>query len=388
MKKKLPVVILVVVVAGALAFFWLAPLVADRRLNGTRVQPPYGASERARALHGTLLVADMHADTLLWDRDVLERSGRGHVDVPRLAEGGVALQFFTVVTKTPFSSNYESNPEGWNAVTTIAVAERWPPRTWRSLLERALYQSEKLHQAAACSGGRLSVIRSASDLERFLERRRNDPQAVAGLLGVEGAYPLEGDVRNVDALFDAGFRMMAPTHFYDNEWGGSAHGERKTGLTEKGREMVRRMEALGMLVDLAHASAATIDDVLAVSKRPVVVSHTGVKGTCDNNRNLSDEQLRKIAAKGGVIGIGYWEAATCGEDARAVARAVRHAADVVGVSAVALGSDFDGAVEAPFDTRGVVLVTDALLEAGFKEDEVRDIMGGNVFRLLSATLPR
>jgi microsomal dipeptidase-like Zn-dependent dipeptidase len=182
--------------------------------------------------------------------------------------------------------------------------------------------------------------------------------------------------------------MMAPTHFYDNEWGGSAHGERKTGLTERGREMVRRMEARGMLVDLAHASAATIDDVAAVSTRPLVVSHTGVRGTCDNNRNLSDGQLRKIAATGGVVGIGYWEAATCGTDARAVARAVRHAANVVGVAHVALGSDFDGAVTEPFDTTGVVEVTDALLAEGFADEEVRAVMGGNVFRLLSETLPR
>src|SRR5215204_431990 len=326
MKRKLTIILVVLVVLGAFAFFGLAPLVADRRLNGTHARPPYSASERARALHQMLLVADMHADTLLWDRDPLERSRRGHVDVPRLAEGGVALQFFTVVTKTPFFSNYDSNEEGWNAVTTIAVAERWPPRTWRSLLERALYQSQKLQRAAARSGGRLSVIRDAADLGRFLERRKGDPQAVAGLLGIEGAYPLEGDVRNVDALFDAGFRMMALTHFFDNEWGGSAHGVEKTGLTEKGREMIRRMEARGMIVDLAHASAATLDDVVAVSTRPVVVSHTGVKGTCDNNRNLSDEQLRKIAATGGVVGIGYWEAATCGKDATAVARAVRHAA--------------------------------------------------------------
>ncbi len=192
----------------------------------------------------------------------------------------------------------------------------------------------------------------------------------------------------VDAVADAGFRMVAPTHFYDNEWGGSAHGVGKAGLTEKGRELVRRMEARGVLVDLAHASEQTIDDVVAVATRPLVVSHTGVRGTCDNGRNLSDEQLRKIASKGGVIGIGYWNAATCGPDARAVARAIRHAADVVGVGHVALGSDFDGAVTVPFDTTGVVLVTDALLEEGFTEEEVGAIMGGNVFRLLAETLPR
>ncbi len=390
MKRKFAAVLLLLLLAvlGVLAFFTVVPVVAERLLNGTRVRGPYRASERARALHTRLLVADMHADTLLWDRDVLARSERGHVDVPRLAEGGVALQFFTVVSHTPYFSNYDSNPEGLDGITAIAVAERWPLRSVRSLRERALYQARKLEEAARRSGGRFFVIRSADDLARFVERRRGDPRLVAGLLGLEGAYPLEGDVNNVDVLFDAGFRMLAPTHFYDNEWGGSAHGVNKTGLTEKGRELVRRAEARGMLVDLAHASAATIDDVVAVATRPLIVSHTGVKGTCDNNRNLSDEQLRKIASKGGVIGIGYWEAATCGQDARAVARAIRHAANVVGVEHVALGSDFDGSVTEPFDTTGVMLITDALLEEGFGEEEVGAIMGGNVFRLLAETLPR
>ncbi|HWS86333.1 MAG TPA: dipeptidase [Pyrinomonadaceae bacterium] len=389
MKRKLAVVLLLLLaVLGVLAFFTVAPAVAEWLLNGTRVRGPYRASERGRALHSRLLVADMHADTLLWDRDVLARSGRGHVDVPRLVEGGVALQFFTVVTHTPYFSNYDSNPEGLDGVTALAFAERWPLGAVRSLRERALYQARKLHEAAARSGGRLVVIKTADDLARFVGRREGSPRPVAGLLGLEGAYPLEGDVDNVDVLFDAGFRMLAPAHFYDNEWGGSAHGVEKGGLTERGREMVRRAEARGMLVDLAHASAQTIEDVVAVATRPLVVSHTGVRGTCDNNRNLSDEQLRKIASKGGVIGIGYWDAATCGRDARAVAKAIRHAAQVVGVEHVALGSDFDGAVTEPFDTTGVVLITDALLEEGFTEEEVGLLMGGNVFRLLAETLPR
>ena len=388
MKRRLLVFLLLLLVAGALAFFFVAPAAVERVVNRTRSGPPYRASERARGLHAAMLVADMHADTLLWDRDVLERSSRGHVDVPRLVEGGVALQFFTVVTKTPLIPNYESNGEGANAVTALAVSQRWPARAWGSLLERALHQARELDGAASRSGGRLVVVRTAADLARFVERRRGEPGAVAGLLGLEGAYPLEGDVRNVDALFDAGFRMMSPTHFQDNEWGGSAHGLSKTGLTERGREMVRRMEARGMLVDLAHASAATFDDVAAIATRPLVVSHTGVKGTCPGPRNLSDEQLRKVAASGGVVGIGYWDGATCGTDARAVARAVRHAANVAGVGHVALGSDFDGAVTTPFDTTGVVEITDALLAEGFGEDEVRAIMGGNVLRLLAETLPR
>src|ERR1044071_4333960 len=111
MKRKLPAVLLLflLVVVGALAFFFVVPAAFESFVNRKRAEAPYRASERARELHRGLLVADMHADTLLWDRDLLERSARGHVDVPRLVEGGVALQFFTVVTKTPFAPSYDIN---------------------------------------------------------------------------------------------------------------------------------------------------------------------------------------------------------------------------------------------------------------------------------------
>ena len=382
------IVLALLVVIGALAFFFVVPALVERRLNGTRQSPPYAASERARALHRTLTVADLHADSLLWDRDLLARATRGHVDIPRLVEGNVALQNFTIVTKVPFGSNYESNSGDSDEITLLAVAERWPAATWRSLKERALFQARKLQDTAARSGGRFVVIRTRGDLAQFLERRKSDPQLVAGLLGIEGAHALDGDVSNVDVLFDAGFRTMAPTHFFDNEWGGSAHGLNKTGLTDKGREMIRRMEARGMLVDVAHAAPRTVDDVLAVATRPVIDTHTGVRGTCDHIRNLSDEQVRGVAATGGLVGIGYWDTATCGTDARAVARSIRYAANLAGVSHVALGSDFDGAVKQPFDTTGLVEITDALIAEGFSDDEIRMIMGGNIIRLLSQNLPQ
>jgi len=125
-----------------------------------------------------------------------------------------------------------------------------------------------------------------------------------------------------------------------------------------------------------------IQDVVAMSSRPVVVSHTGVKGTCDNTRNLTDDQLRAIAATGGVIGIGYWEAAVCGRDAQAVARAIKHAISIVGADHVGLGSDFDGAVETPFDTSALVRVTDALLKEGLSESDIRKVMGESALRVL------
>jgi membrane dipeptidase len=188
-------------------------------------------------------------------------------------------------------------------------------------------------------------------------------------------------------LFDAGIRMMAPTHFFDNDIAGSAHGVAKGGLTEKGKDLIRRMEAKHMIVDIAHASPATIDEVLAMAKRPVVVSHTGVKGTCDNTRNLSDDHLRAIAKTGGVIGIGFWDTAVCGSDAKAIARAIRYTVNLIGIEHVGLGSDFDGAIPAPFDTTGLAQITDALLAEGFSENDIEKIMGGNLIRLLKENLP-
>jgi microsomal dipeptidase-like Zn-dependent dipeptidase len=307
--------------------------------------------------------------------------------VPRLIEGNVALQAFTVVSKTPRAMNIENNDASTDNITLLAIAQRWPVAAWTSLKERALYQARKLHRAAEQSGGRLVLIKSSAELADYIERRKGSPEMTAGLLGIEGAHALDGEVNNVDVLFDAGFRLMAPTHFFDNEMAGSAHGVSKGGLTDKGREMIRRMEARRMIVDLAHASAQTIEDVLAMATRPVVISHTGVKGTCDNTRNLSDEQLRAIAQTGGVIGIGYWDTATCGQDARAIGRAIRHAANIAGVRHVGLGSDYDGAVAAPFDTTGLVQITEALIEEGFSESEIELIMGGNVIRLLMENLP-
>jgi microsomal dipeptidase-like Zn-dependent dipeptidase len=388
-KKKILIALAVILLLLLGAFFFVVPAQLEKRLNVNLNSPPYLASERALELHKKLLVADLHADSLLWDRNLLDRGTRGHVDIPRLIEGNVALQAFTVVTKTPYvwKMNIERNDDKTDNIKILAIAQRWPTSTWNSLTQRALYQARKLQDAVAGSGGRFTVIKTSADLSSHLDRRINDRQITAGILGIEGAHALDGDLANIDVLFDAGFRMMAPTHFFDNDIGGSAHGVEKGGLTEKGKEMIRRMEAKHMIVDVAHASAQTIDDVLAIATRPVVVSHTGVKGTCDNQRNLSDDQLKRIAQTGGVIGIGYWETAVCGKDATAIAKAIRYTANLIGVDHVGLGSDFDGAVTTPFDTSGLVQITDALIAEGFTDEEIGKIMGRNTLRLLIQNLP-
>ena len=389
MKKKILIFLAVILLLLLGAFFFVVPAQLEKRLNATINPPPYLASERAAELHKKLLVSDMHADSLLWDRDLLDRGTRGHVDIPRLIEGNVALQAFTIVTKTPYvwKMNIERNDDKTDNISILAIAERWPISSWSSLTQRALYQARKLQEAASRSDGKFTVIKSSADLSGYLDHRMTNRQTTAGFLGIEGAHALDGNLDNIAVLFDAGVRMMAPTHFFDNDIGGSAHGVDKGGLTDKGKEMIRRMEAKHMIVDVAHASAATIDDVLAIATRPVVVSHTGVRGTCDNQRNLSDDQLKGIARTGGVIGIGFWDTATCGKDAAAIAKAMRYAANLVGVEHIGLGSDFDGAVIEPFDTTGLVQITDALIAEGFSDEDIGKIMGRNVLRLLIESLP-
>lgn len=361
----------------------IAVPVVNPTLPGAATPP----SAEAVALHATLSVADLHADALLWDRGLLRRQRIGHVDVPRLIEGRVAVQMFTAVTKTPAGMNIEANSADSDQITWLALVQEWPPRTWGSLTQRALHEARKLHDAAARSRGRLTVVTSRAELDAYLARRRSNDSVVAGVLGIEGAHALEGDPRNLERVFDAGYRMIGLTHFFDNEVGGSAHGVDKGGLTDFGRLVILRMEELGIAIDLAHAAPALIDDVLDLATTPVIVSHTGLKATCDNQRNLDDGRLRRIADTGGVVGIGLWPTALCGETPADWARAVRHAVDVAGIDHVGLGSDWDGAVPAIVDAAGTVRLTDALLQGGFARDDIAKIMGGNVIRVLRATLP-
>lgn len=359
---------------------------AERRVNKVRIRPPYKLSPEARSLHARLAVADMHADPLFWDRDLLKRNTLGHVDLPRLIEGGMALQVFSIVTHAPTGINIKSNDaKQGDLITMLAVASGWPKKTWTSKLERARHQAETLDAAASRSMGRLKLIRTRDDLKEYLAHRATG--TVAGLLSLEGAQALDGKLDNVEALYGMGVRMIGLTHFIDNEVGGSAHGTSRAGLSAFGRDALRLLEARGIIIDLAHASPALVDEVLKNGKTPPIISHTGVRGTCPNERNLTDDQLKRIAAKGGLISIGYWKIATCGDDADAAARAIGHAVKVAGARHVALGSDFDGAVAQPFDASGVPLVTQALMKQGMPEKDIALVMGGNALRFLAERLP-
>ena len=388
MKRKLAVL---GVAAALVAAFFLAPGWVERRQNALRAGHALAVGEAARQLHDSLLVADLHCDMLLWGRDPLERSSRGHVDLPRLQDGNVALEVFSAVTQSPRGLNTERNDaKTFDMLVPLGILGRWPPRAWTSPLERALYQAKRLGEAAARSRGDLTLIASRRDLAAFRSRRESHPghpRPVGGLLAIEGMHAAEHGLADADRLIDAGYRMMGLAHFFDNRWAGSAHGVEKYGLTAEGRALVARLEERGVLVDLAHSSPATIRDVFEIAHRPVVVSHSGVRGTCPGTRNLDDAELRGIAATGGVVGIGFWDTAVCEATPEGIARAIRYTVDKIGAEHVALGSDFDGAVGTPFDAAGLGQLTQALLDAELTPDQIRLVMGGNVARLLAETLP-
>jgi microsomal dipeptidase-like Zn-dependent dipeptidase len=379
------VLIIAIAAVGAVAFFLVAPGRVERSQN--RIAPQaLNITPAALALHGTLDVADMHADSLLWKRDLLVQSDRGHVDLPRLIAGHYALQVFSSVTKSPKGQNYDANGGDTDNITGLVMADLQPPRTWGSLLERSLWHAEKLHRFADASEGRLRLIAMPSDIDRLLADRQGGATVVGAMLSIEGLHDLEGQISNLDILYAAGFRMAGLAHFFDNDVAGSMHGLAKGGLTPLGRQVVRRMEALGMVVDVAHASHAAIADVLAMASRPVVSSHGGVQATCKVNRNLTDDEVRGVARTGGVIGIGYWSGAVCSTKPADVARAIAHVRDLVGIDYVGLGSDFDGSTTTAFDASQVAAVTQALLDAGFSDADIRKVMGGNVLRVLRAGL--
>ena len=356
-------------------------------MNVVESHEPYQIQPEAARFHKSLFVADLHADSLLWKRDLLKRSDVGQIDLPRLQEGNVGLQVFSATTKTPAGLNIEENTADSDNITMLAVAQFWPVATWNSIYERARYQLQKLWDISEDSNGELIVLQSRSDLRSLVERRKSGDRVVGGLYLIEGAHPLEGEIENLDKLFSQGLRISGLTHFFDNELGGSLHGVSGEGLTQFGKQVIKRAGELGIIIDIAHASPAMVRDVLLMSDRPVILSHGGIKGACDTSRNLGDELMLEIANRGGIIGIGYWESAVCDPSPAGIVRSIRYGIDLMGVDHVALGSDYDGAVTTTLDSSELAILTQTMMDEGFSEDDIRKVMGENVKRFLLENLP-
>lgn len=405
---------LAAVVAVAVAACTYGADLFDRRMNRVAADPEAPEPDAAdRAFHESLFIADLHADTLKWERDLLERSAVGHVDVPRLAEGNVALQVFTIVTKSPIPRRAAGLPGGLcvsaGSPNVAAVLAALQGRPAFSLRERALHQVARFKEAADRSrrtdGPELRLIADADDLARLVADRRAGKAVIGGILGIEGGHwvgdPEQGaaTVRaDMQQLYDAGIRMFAPTHRFDNALAGASEGCERYGLTENGRLALREAERLGMAVDLAHIAPRAMVEAVEMLDQPPLVSHTGIQAGCEPpcrpSRNLSDAEIALILQKDGLIGVGYWPQAI-GPSIWRIGDAMAHIMDMtqdLGLPAgrhVALGSDYDGSVTPFFDTSRLEILTTVLRRRPepFDAETIRAIAGRNVCRLFATTLP-
>jgi microsomal dipeptidase-like Zn-dependent dipeptidase len=343
----------------------------------------YKVSNKSEKLHKSLFITDLHSDTLLWSRNPEKRWKRGHVDLPRLREGGVNMQVFSAVTKSPRGLNFDSNsPDAPDDISLLIKAQLWPPRTWNSIFERAVYQAQRLHKLESNPSNNLLIVKNKTDMEHADKK-------ILALLLTEGSHPLEGKIENINNLYGAGYRAMGLQHFFDNELGGSLHGKSQSGLTDFGREAVLEMERMNIMIDVAHSSINTVKDVLNTIDGPIFISHGGTISGCEKtfNRNLPDKILKEISKRGGILGIGYFDGAICDISPKGIAREIIHAISIMGENSIALGSDFDGTVTTTIDTSELSAITYQLLEQGLTEKQIRKVMGENARDFFLRNLP-
>jgi len=375
--------ILLILIATAVYVFGIVVPQQDAKMNSVVPHDPYPVSKAAKALHADLLIADLHSDSLLWRRNPEKRWNRGHVDLPRLREGGVDIQIFSAVTKSPRGLNFDGNDaDAPDDIKLLAYAQLWPQRTWDSIYERAAFQAQRLQKIEKRDKNNLVIARKKSDLKQA------DGTLIALLL-TEGSHPLEGKIENIGRLHDEGYRAMGLQHFFDNELGGSMHGRSQTGLTEFGHQAVLEMERRNIMIDVAHSSRQTVRDVLDTIKAPIFISHGGTISGCPQtaNRNLPDDILKEIAERGGILGVGYFNGAICDISPKGIAKEIIHAVNLLGEDAVALGSDYDGTVTTSLDTSELAAITHQLLAQGMAEPQIRKVMGENARRFFTENLP-
>jgi membrane dipeptidase len=322
----------------------------------------------AVSLHRTAYIADAHADSLLWNRDLRVRQRAGHVDFVRLRDAGVRLQAFTVVTRGfPVVGGFRP----------FAAWHGWPSEARGGPWARAQFQISQLHAFCGDASARARVVATRAELDAA-ER----DGVLACVLGIEGGHALEGRVERVAELARQGVRFLGLTHLSANALGGSATpGMRGRGLSAHGAQVLEALGASGLAVDVAHASPRLLEALLVQRKAPVFCSHTGVRGVAPNWRNLPDDALRTIAERGGVVGILFGTVYLGGRELTDVARHLEHAVNVAGEEAVCLGSDFDGFVRLPRGMRDVSdlpRLTEVLLARGHPLSRLEKLLGQNL----------
>ncbi len=365
-------------------------------------------SDHAHQLHFSSIVLDTHDDTtqrfFAKDYDLGARNPEGHVDIPRMREGGMNAIFFSI----------------W-----IDGRIMGPPA-----VQKALDQIDAVRENVKRHSHDMVLARSADDV-----RRAHAQGKIAALMGVEGGHMIGNDIRVVRIFADLGVRYMTLSHFYNDEWADSSTDKpAHNGLTNFGKDVVREMNRQGMLVDISHVSDKTFYDALEVSKAPLIASHSSCRAICDHVRDMSDDMIKALAAKGGVIQITYERSfidqaykdaydretggavahlsdvtKNCNNDEACISREmatlqkkltaegklpqvswerivdhIDHVVKLVGADHVGLGSDFDGA-DMPTgmeDCSKLPKITEALLRKGYSEADIRKILGENTLRVM------
>ncbi len=366
-------------------------------------------SDQAKKLQSSSIVIDTHDDTTqrLLDPsfDLSVRHSDGNIDIPRMREGGLSAIFFSI-----WISSKILGPDA---------------------VKQALDQIDAVRETVRKNPNDLMLATSAADIREAKKQHK-----IAVLMGVEGGHMMGNDLAVLRTFAALGVRYMTLTHMDNNEWADSSTDKpAHNGLTDFGKQVVLEMNRLGILVDISHVSDKTFEDALAVSKAPLLASHSSCRAICQAPRNMTDDMMRSLAKHGGVIQINYhvgflsqeyrdYEKAhpeiqkeieaeikkRCGEneacklttgdqvvrdfmeagklpkvDWTVIIDHIDHAVKIAGIDHVGLGSDFDGAVM-PLgmqDVTHIPQITDALLKKGYSESDVRKILGENTLRLLS-----
>src|SRR5437763_7419774 len=373
--------------------------------------PSDTVSPRAKQLHERAIVIDSHDDTtqrLLFEKgfDIGVRHANGNIDIPRMKEGGLDALFFSIWVPSDLTG---------------------PPA-----VKRAMDLIDAVREAARTHPNDLMLATSAADV-----RKAAADHKIAALMGMEGGHMIDDDLRLLRLYAALGVRYLTLTHFKNNNWADSSTDKpAHNGLTAFGRDVVRELNRLGVMVDISHVADKTFYDALAVTTAPVIASHSSCRVIANHPRNMTDDMLRALAKNGGVVMINYHagflseefrvasekksgtivasmdamskkcggnEACTTMESERidheAMAKGelpkvtwekivehIDHAVKVAGADHVGLGSDFDGATM-PLgmeDVSKLPKITDALLKKGYAEQDVEKILGGNILRVMEA----
>jgi membrane dipeptidase len=370
--------------------------------------PSDSISPKAHKLHFSSIVLDTHDDTTqrFFEKgfDFGKRNPEGSIDIPRMREGGMNAIFFSIWI--------DGRTKGAPAI------------------QKALDQIDAVHENVRKYPKDLAFARTADDV-----RRAHAQGKIAVLIGVEGGHMIGNDIRMVRIFGDLGARYMTLSHFYNNEWADSSTDKpAHNGLTDYGKQIVAEMNRQGVLVDISHVADKTFYDALAISKAPLIASHSSCRALVNHPRDMTDDMIKALAAKGGVIQINYEKTfidqtykdasdklggvvgvldqvkKKCGDDEGCMMKMmveqekqataegklphvawerivdhIDHAVKLVGADHVGLGSDFDGAnmPDGMEDATHLPQITDALLKKGYSEADIRKILGENTLRVLA-----